>query len=302
MSAKEDPKDNQDSSRVTQETEKEVSEKEGIVVYLDILGYQSFLENNESASATREVLRVLNGIGKIAETSFLKEYFDNDPEFYNKKISPYLRWLVFSDTILLTASIPKDAKAAKKATLWLAVLEHTAEVSRRLFDFGLPVRGAITYGKFMVDRACFAGRPIVEAHQVSSKIDLAACVFSDASKQELERVDSEVDFNGQLSQRVAIPYLVPFKDGTARKFLTINPFGASDRCGIPSDISQAVATCFWKHDKDLSPCAYPKMKNTELFLRFLKMKSDEDAATGVLQKTDETETASTLAAGDPSLN
>ena len=63
-----------------------------------------------------------------------------------------------------------------------------------MFEYGLPIRGGISIGKFYHAELGFAGRPFVAAEGLSSRLELSACVFSDDCMDYLRKT-----FQHQLS-------------------------------------------------------------------------------------------------------
>jgi hypothetical protein len=155
----------------------EVRMRTGLVGYFDILGYQSFLENNEEEDAARLVLTVLNGIpGKIHED--LLKTLKNDtrdganPEKdgYLADIAKSLHHLFISDSIFLTMP-------CKEVTLdhWFTFHFFAILLCFDMFMQGLPVRGAILFGKYMLGGTSLAGKTIVDVYRLANSLDLAAC-------------------------------------------------------------------------------------------------------------------------------
>jgi hypothetical protein len=130
----------------------------------------------------------------------------------------------------------------------------------KLFRAGLPLRGAIDFGRFFVKDTCFAGRPIVKAYELCNMIELAACVLSEAASDQLHSL-KEI---GLGSDVFVSEYLVPTKNGE-RHFLVTRSVVYERNI----DIRQQVMKAFWGHRKDISIDAQKKASNTEQWLRYL---------------------------------
>lgn len=257
----------------------------GIIGFFDILGYQSFIQNNEPETAAHEVLNTLIGIDKkvmeyiakiILAPIGVKSYEDD-----LKKI----RWLVFSDTILIT-SLGSEPETAPETTLrWLLFLSACAVLQRHMFEFGLPLRGAITTGKFVIKGNCFAGRPIIEGYQLTQNIDLAATIFSSSAYDELsqtvQNTEQQIKEQGkeptslrQTIEGLTLQYLVPLETMEEKRYTTFNFLAIPTTTGQKPtpDVAQMVFEAFWKHNKDIPSDASKKATNTEQYLRFLKYK------------------------------
>jgi hypothetical protein len=184
-----------------------------------------------------------------------------------------INWLVFSDTVLLTLDLSEVADPERQGLHWAVFLAQCCSLWKSMFEFGLPLRGAITKGPYLVQESCFAGRPIVEAHKLASEIDCAGVVI-DAPVIEwyhAERAD------GHTANVLHFDYSFPSK---AKRFVENAALNVTfwpqenqaDQEKWAGDIRQLVHESFWAHNKGAGPGVPEKIENTERLLRFLKMK------------------------------
>jgi hypothetical protein len=248
----------------------------GIIGFFDILGYENYLHHNEPEEAARTVLAFLPRAGSQAVEKLLKMFPDvqkTDPSAEARFRE--IRWVVFSDTVLasLSFSEPEAIKDRK-----LACRSFTAAMSvfcRHMFAAGLPVRGVINFGDFVVQEACFAGRCIIDAYSFGKKLELAACVVHPLSEEQFKATRG-----GLAPDRLVFPYQIPTKDNSANRLLTLNyvtwgkELGFEDMSG--QDIRQAVLSAFWRHNKDLPLSAMNKLENTEVLIRHFKERYPAD--------------------------
>lgn len=245
---------------------KNESTKTGLIGFFDILGYQNLLERNEPEKIAEDVLPILTDVGETV-TKQLKELQKGALSAviakHYEKIIQKMRWLVFSDTVLLTMSIEEmDPNVVHLS--WMMFLLAVIGLQTNLFRAGLPTRGAIEHGKFFIKDTCFAGRTIVTAYQLCSQIELAACVFSEVAAKEFRRVESSDPFN-KLYGTFVVEYLVPMKSGE-KHLLTV--MAHTYNLDSP-DIHGEVMRAFWGNTKDISHSARQKAQNTEQWLEFL---------------------------------
>ena len=247
-----------------------VTQMEGPVGFFDILGYKSFLAT-ENPFGPGVVLDIISTAKEaVIEKALLLCSRESPAEAQLRSF----QWLVFSDTILITApeSLPKDAK--------FLVLSHIASIlMRHMFTKGLPLRGAITDGLFWISKTnqnCFAGRPIVEAHDLVARIDASICVIHPNTVANLKDTIKGRDHNGLF-----LEYNVPIKnhDGNRDEMLyTISPSMPdldSEVLWHDTDIRQLVTDSFWAHRKQLRQDDLPKVTNTEMYLRYVKTRAKE---------------------------
>lgn len=129
----------------------------------------------------------------------------------------------------------------------------------RLFRTGLPLRGAIDFGRFFIQDTCFAGRPIINAYELCNTLELAACVLTPEASDRVKAFLSGSGLNPFVSE-----YFVPTKNGEFRFFLTKTAVHEKN-----IGLRQQVMKAFWGHGKDISIEAQRKALNTEQWLRYL---------------------------------
>ena len=244
--------------------------QQGIIGFFDILGYSSFLENNEPEDAAKTVLATLLDLQKQV-IELHKEQFPAPNGCVVTRTMDEIKCLVFSDTILLALPSPHNLKDEFRTFHWILFLNHSILLYRHLFCSGLPIRGTITYGDFLIKETCFAGRPIIDAYRLTQRLDLAAVVISDEAKSQMSKIDDPK--LKEALQVLSLEYLVPLNDGDVVRLNTLQPCTPQMKFSLKSiDIRQQVVECFWAHRKDIAPATLNKLNNTETFLRFVRMR------------------------------
>lgn len=159
----------------------------GLVGFFDILGYQNLLEKNEPEDMAQSVLPILTHIDTTVKKGLPKIFHtekEAEQELSLIKIIDSIKWLVFSDSILITMPL-EDTIDRESSRRWTAFMSLCISLQGSMFKAGLPLRGAITHGKFVIQDTFFAGRAIVEAYKFCNKLDLAACVFTNNARNAL---------------------------------------------------------------------------------------------------------------------
>jgi len=245
--------------------------KTGIMGFFDILGYQSFLKNNPG-DAARRVVSKLGGLEESLGAEMREALLHKQQAPKVEELLGLLECLVFSDTVMLYSLFEDDDSVSTLSNRWIVINFACALLWRRMFEFGLPLRGVVHTGEFLVEKACFAGRAIVEAYQTSQDFDLAVCAYTPAAFATLIRQANEPHdpllWNWIPTQ--LFEYRIPRIQGTDERLVTINPLAlfleGHDRY-FKGDLRQMVHDAFWKHDKDIPESALPKLLHTEQFLR-----------------------------------
>ena len=112
---------------------KDEEPQEGIIGFFDILGYQSFLQNNSAEYAAKEVLGTLTNLDEQIPSLVAKAIEERTiPSWVSGT-----KWLIFSDTILLTSSLSEIEKDIMKITRWMGFVMTCLSLNTHMFKFGL---------------------------------------------------------------------------------------------------------------------------------------------------------------------
>jgi hypothetical protein len=143
-----------------------------------------------------------------------------------------------------------------------------------LFDRGLPLRGAISYGEFYIKDTYFAGQPIIDSYQASESLELSGCVLTRTAEKlflDFKQFIVENEFDPVISMlnQLCVSYLVPKKRERLEKQIMINWVNLPIEYfkSLPTDIREYVFSSFVDYNKDAAPIVYPKINNTETFIR-----------------------------------
>jgi hypothetical protein len=251
----------------------EISSMNGIVGFFDILGYTSFLENNEPDDIAKKVVALQNDLPRKVP-NIAKDLLNKDCELASIMVDyiKQIRWIIFSDTILISSHYRNQDDINIKLDDWLLFLITSIILYHHFFVNGLPLRGSISYGKYFVDKQCFVGRPIVHSYKAQASIDLSAIVLHDSSVKELQSIKANEHISEFFSNYI-IEYPVPLRDGNINKQHLLSPSFPILKSPNSKDMRQFVANSFWDHNKNITPEVMNKLNNTELYFRFCKKKN-----------------------------
>ena len=140
-----------------------------------------------------------------------------------------------------------------------------------MFEFGLPLRGAITKGPYLVHGTCFAGKPIVEAHELASDINCAGVAIAPSA---IDWSKVETPPHPGITSILHYDYSFPSKTNVFAENAALNVTFAPEATQNywAGDIRQLVHESFWAHGKSVGPGVPQKIENTERLLRFLKIR------------------------------
>jgi hypothetical protein len=236
----------------------------GAIAFLDILGYQSFLANNsasESTDAALEVLEMITALPKRVQAELSENWAQ---EAFGQSVIQSLHHVIFSDTIVLL--IPYAKKDPGACLTYLTV--SAGLLTAKLFDEGLPIRGAIAEGPFIVKDTCFAGKGIVDAYRLCSQLDFSGLVLSHECAERLRRPESAPWVADYL-----VHILSPLKDRPEDRLYHVNymrHFGGALQKHLDRDLIDCVMSRFWAHGKDCPTSLDGKIRNTCKMMRKLR--------------------------------
>lgn len=226
----------------------------GLVAWLDVLGFKTLLSANEDkAHVWVEVLGFLKSSHEIQEmhspTPFQQESIGLSHDDY--KVT------AFADTVVSSVDISRAGKDKTKQWHWITnFLMKNAYLCRQMFDYGLPVRGGISMGKFYHSSLGFAGKPFVTAESLSSCLDLSACVFSDECINHVKSIIGNSNFLwfGHQCQIKAEPFVRDFYvlDYFSRGVVKATKDANDIKNDFSSaDLNQVVLNSFMAHGKQI---------------------------------------------------
>jgi hypothetical protein len=240
----------------------------GFVGFFDVLGFRAVLANGITEAAT-DVLRILRGIknGRLQhdQKSRLGAFQPGLESLCNQ--IDLLNYAVFADSILVTYPCPEDANDLQIQQASLTTLSACCLLQTRMFDAGLPMRGAISFGKYCIEDHCFIGAPINDAHELEGSLEIAACVLDSSAEEIVKRasLDRDEDF--------VVRYFVPTKKDS-EEMLCLNPAYGPAASGLVSDqmrdLREYIFDAFSKHGKRMNEGAITKLNNTENYFRFIR--------------------------------
>ncbi len=252
----------------------------GVVAFFDILGYKAFLKHSQSDEVATLVVKTIAN----AEDAVLS-YFEktSDGEEDAKEFMGHARavtWVVFSDTLLLLCPFETSMSQVDVVRRWHVVILSAQILSKYMFGVGLPLRGCISYGDFIHEGNCFAGKTILEAYEFAESLQVAATVIHPTAFDELRStVEPFALRQDPTAKLILMRSLVRYEVKMAsavQQLHTLNFLIVKGITGVPSawvgDCNEIVMRSFTQHNKTLGEKEQAKAENTTAYLRFLENK------------------------------
>jgi hypothetical protein len=241
--------------------------KFGIVAFFDILGFSQFaaVETDREIAEAAEKLRgiILEIPEKVAKSEEIPHHYLSGIE-----------WRIISDSILLSKEFSPDDY---EWFHWLAFFRVCNGLMKLTFDYGFPLRGAISTGTFYIEKHSFVGKPIIDCHELSSCTQWAGCVVAPAAQEKLQQIYQKK----KTMEQVCVRYDVPMhgKERIERADYTKSLFTLKwfhdDLWRAPADIALRIPNVVWEkfkaHKKEIphSSDVMLKVGNTIKFLEFV---------------------------------
>jgi len=232
----------------------------------DVLGFRSFCENCDFQNA-ENVLKVMDDFETEIPEILLAGLDTNDTTSQEKRdeVKNRLRWLTFSDTVFVAMpyDLSQHPDKLKFNLIFFTIL--VAYINRRMFEIGLPVRGAVHIGDVLISKRCYAGKAIMYANRLAEKCKVAVTVFSDQAYAFCFSIFSEpkgyhfmyrdliIESDIATDTKLLSKSLVRY---SSEKMKTLCWFdlqmGRITPFIIPSDLNRFVTDKFTAHGKKLS--------------------------------------------------
>lgn len=152
-----------------------------IIGFFDILGYTNLLKQNDVGEITQKVIDIILN----AKSEIYKQNFESKTHPKAADVYKFIEWRIVSDSILVYSEFKlKNAIDVH----WTQFLLFSNIFQKYMFEEGLPVRGVINTGDIYIKENCFAGKPIIDAYELSKKIKMAACILHKDANVELKKI------------------------------------------------------------------------------------------------------------------
>lgn len=256
--------------------EPDVKIQQGAIGFFDILGYKGILKNNKMENELiRVVINVLKKINKFKAGNLSRCKFafgtigESVENKFPQELDAYIKRLIFSDTIILSLDFSLNFVTPKnKILLWFCFLESCRNLYNEMFKNGLPLRGAISFGRYAIYENSFIGIPFLEAYEPLENLELSACVLKDEVVEQIRD-----GFSLHEPNEYFIKYPIQTKEGE-KEFFTLN----ANPCDSNKDIREQVISSFNQHNKEIAESVKSKVDNTVQWLTYLRMQKNENKA------------------------
>lgn len=146
----------------------------GFFGFFDVLGFKNVIESNNIDYLFEVIGSFLEQIDETATSM--------DGADPNHQFSIPIRSMVFSDTIILYQTASSDPKG-HIFSIGPSLIDVSALLLRLAFEKGLPLRGAISYGEYVVSDRYFLGLPIIEAYKMEKMCKWSGAILCDSAVQ-----------------------------------------------------------------------------------------------------------------------
>ncbi len=244
---------------------------EGYIGFFDILGYRSLQAHNRDEQKQIDVLKEIHSVESNIPTHLREDFSTFFKQDATQSILQKMDWLVFSDTIVFTLG-PIKASSDERILDLAASLMTARVLMYQMFEFGLPLRGALHFGEFIRVKSSMAGDGFITAYECAQAVQFAGCRISQALESQGEGLAKENPEFSTAWHKFICAYGAPEKDGTRGilpYLMWFHPLYASRGGAEREGLRSYVHNKFWEHGKQLGDTrAIEKLEETERFLRY----------------------------------
>lgn len=177
------------------------------VGFFDIMGFKDIVQRKSHD----EILSLMNKLNEeiiqpIESVSYIKK---NNKGKARKLPTPIIRPVIFSDSILLISTSNTELDLILITCFTTYVIDHCLEI-------GLPIKGAISFGKFTADfeKSIYFGQPLIDAYLLQDELLMYGAVFDHTAESFIHK-NQLID---DLANVIQI-YKVPLKSGKVTHYL-----------------------------------------------------------------------------------
>lgn len=239
----------------------------GFVAYLDILGFKAIMANNHRTKVAQiledlfETLpdRVTSAVLSPIDSAATKEWTHRNLQAIDSRF--------VSDSILLGMPITSAWNDIQEMQALAHFLAYVAKLMRLAFDEGIPLRGAISHGDFVLSRHSLVGHPILECVEVEKWLQMAGCAIAPATTDLLFKLGERTG-QPQLLQRFVFQFVTSIKGVQAVNLPVVDWYLPTVDWGQEHEnLRVYVIEAFQKHNKPIPAEDVLKVENTERMLR-----------------------------------
>lgn len=242
-----------------------ISVQHGLVACFDILGYKSLIEQNDVEYLYISILEQLPRIKELTKIR-IQELLDRVPPSERVmdpiSVCDRIEYILFADTLILTLE-DQGKSGITDAFQWLTFIVACISIEDRYFRYGLPLRGGIGYGKYIVKDKLYAGKCILDSYTLSEKMEIALCAFTSEAEERIALLmrSNKYCFDGFVHR-----YEVPLKKNKRSIMKVITTYKCDDN--IETDVYKS----FRGHHKEINESGERKAQHTIVHQKYIRDK------------------------------
>lgn len=257
-----------------------MEKKNGIVTFIDILGYQNLIDNNDLDKVSEIIEKILD-IGPQVNTE-VEKIFNTVLQTATKVLKPfdpktlYFETTVISDSILITKSLNNEDEVQQILSI-IAFIYGMMVLNRIALDNGISIKGAIEFGDYILNDKIFASKEILKAYRETLQMDFSGIVLSENFINNIRNISAK-----DTAKKIIINTLntflgvsvCPLKNGLEKEYVLINWITGFETV-IGNDLKQYLYKSFGLHNKTITRDVVVKIENTERIARVMQLKQKE---------------------------
>ena len=170
----------------------------GLFGLFDILGFKEIIKNNNLDYLENIIADLLDSLDSKAIT------INGADKNQNLSMSE-TESIVFSDSIILYENIHQSHDGTIPY-LGPSLIDKSSVLLRLAFDAGIPLRGAISFGQYIISNKYFLGDPIVEAYTAEKNCNWSGAILCDSAVDVMKKQNFQPIFFMGIKVRPLNPF------------------------------------------------------------------------------------------------
>jgi len=202
--------------------------KNGALAYLDILGFKGIWQRE----TVQKVIAIMNGVETLVKDTYRESPSDKG---WNVRSEPFVT--ILSDTIVI------GYEAEENPSCLFLLCNMVYNLIHSFLNYGLFLRGAITYGRYIRERNTFIGPAVDDVAEWYEVPDMIGVVTTPKCNYQIDRYNPFIMLVKNLSVQAYIKYDVPDKNNKIHHLNIFNWPGylqaSFDKLSEPNEKSDA---------------------------------------------------------------
>jgi len=183
-----------------------------LITYIDILGFEAFLENHSLSEVYGKMYSLLKALKNTKVQAVVEVKYDKNVSKVFQDYLTNIPYFLFSDSVLIYKEIGEDHQPnlSPEDTVFGEMIMSLEEIFKSAFKQRIFIRGGLAYGKAIIQpdsqgiNNILVGKPIINAYKTEEAQNWMGCAFHESCRDLIENSIYTKDF--------LVSYPIPLKN------------------------------------------------------------------------------------------